>query len=220
MYTPFHQLMNASGRRKVYDLTCAGAKDGRRSVNAANDELKRKAMWFLDMGMAVTFLWTAYSAWIGYAGPRIVSRSIFQPEKGWSRDTLTLAEETMISQLLLYTLVIHVAIWVAYWIVRRLRKRSPPVSDAGSFVLAAILTVCYLPAFIAGLAFDCMLVGLILPNGLPTLCSHLAYLDAADRPFVYSSVALKVAVMVIPILIYASACLTRATVAHQGQTRT
>ncbi|MCS4089569.1 hypothetical protein [Rhizobium sp. BK176] len=185
-----------------------------------NDDLKRKAMSTLDIGLAAVFLWTCYSAWIAYAGPPIVSKSILQREAGWSRDTLTLTEEIMIGKFLFYTLAFHTAIWAAYWVARRLRKSAPNVSDVVSIILGGMLTICYLPAFMAGLVLDSTMVDFLWPHTLATLCSHLAYLDAADRPFVYGSAALKVTAILIPVLMYANACITRVAAEPGPRTET
>lgn len=170
----------------------------------------------LDVGLIAVFLWTCLTLWIAYAGPTIVSRSGFRGGTGWSRATLTLAEEGAIRSLFLYTLAFHVAIWAVYWVVRRFRKYNKTTSDVVSLAVAALLTVCYLPAFMAGLALDCTLVELLWPHGLATLASHLAYLDASDRPFVYASVIIKLTAFVPAALVYAAACFPSTVVSQRG----
>ncbi|MBY3433389.1 hypothetical protein HFN89_04340 [Rhizobium laguerreae] len=179
-------------------------------------DLKRKAMAALDVGLVATFVWTCFSVWIAYTGPTIVARSVVHTEAGWSRDTLTFSQENQIRSLLLYTLAFHVAIWAAYWVLRRLRSRAKTASDIASFVLAALVTLVYIPAFMASLVLDSTLVSLLWPSGFATLASHLAYLEASDRPFVYASVILKLAVIVPPALVYASRYFTRSAFAPPG----
>ncbi|MBY3151194.1 hypothetical protein HFO56_02075 [Rhizobium laguerreae] len=170
----------------------------------------------LEVGLVATFVWTCFSVWIAYTGPSIANRSVGHRETGWSRDTLTLYQESQIRSLLLYTLAFHVAIWAAFWIVRRLRSRAQTASDMASFVLAALLTLFYIPAFVASLVFDSTLFALLWPNGFATFASHLAYLDASDRPFVYASVVVKLVAIVPAALCYAAACFTRKAIADQG----
>lgn len=179
------------------------------------DESKKKALSILDVGLFATFIWTCFSIWIAYTGPSIVTRSTVHGDEGWSRATMTVAEESQIRSFLIFTLAIHAALWASFWVVRRLRKHAPKLSDATAFVIAGLLTICYLPAFLSSWVHDAALSQVLWPLGFPTLCSHLAYLDASDRPFAYGSVVLKMAAIVPAIILYAAASLPRTSVAHR-----
>jgi hypothetical protein len=187
----------------------------RKFMNTAG-ELKTKALSALDVGLFATFIWTCFSIWIAYTGPSIVTRStVVQGGEGWSRATMTVAEESQIRSFLIYTLAIHATFWASFWVVRRLRRYAPRPSDAAAFVIALILTICYLPAFLSSWMHDAALTQFLWPLGFPTLCSHLAYLDVTESPFVYGSAFLKLAAVAPAFVMYAAACLPRTSVAHR-----
>ncbi|MBY3151196.1 hypothetical protein HFO56_02085 [Rhizobium laguerreae] len=162
-------------------------------------------MTAVDIGMWAVAMWTCLLLWLPAQAAEMFARLAVGNSVGWYGAMVSLAEASAVKAFVGYVVVYHLFIWGVYWLVRRGRGIAPIGSDVVALVLATMLTVCYVPTFLAGWSMVGVHLELLSPDWLTKFAIRVAGLigvQGETTDLVFASVLLKTHIVGLPSILY------------------
>jgi hypothetical protein len=176
--------------------------------NQARDVIRIEAMTALDFGLLAVAMYTIIVLLV----PVIVSgafvRTAVQSQVGWYGTMVAMSEASAVRAFIGYLVTCHLAILGVYWLVWRARSYHQVFSDGAAFVLAAMVTVCSVPTFLAGWEMLGFHAELLSPGWLPrfsvALGTSVGGASEAEGSPVLAAVLLNLHSFLLPAIVYVS----------------
>lgn len=165
-------------------------------------------MTALDIGLMAVAMYTIMVLLVPViASGAFVQRAV-QNQVGWYGTMVSMSEASAVRAFIGILVVYHLAIWGVYCLVRRVRSYDPGFSDGAAFVLAALITVCDVPTFLAGWEMLGFHAELLSPGWLPkfsvSLAASIGVASEAEGSPVFAMVLFKLHMFLLPLIVYVS----------------